>query len=136
MSKAATMSAKAEPQARANGATAWDKVKWTAAILLMSAGLAGFYFISDRSLFLAWVGVLAASGVAVVIAYHTVQGREIAGFLKEAQIEVRKVVWPTRAETVQTTAAVLGVVVLIGFCLWALDLLLGWLVQQLTFGGS
>ncbi|HTT09088.1 MAG TPA: preprotein translocase subunit SecE [Gammaproteobacteria bacterium] len=136
MSKAATMSVKADSQARVNGATTQDKVKWTAAVLLLLGGLAGFYYLSERSLFLAWVSVLAGSVMAVVLAYHTEQGREIAGFLKEAQIEVRKVVWPTRAETVQTTIAVLVVVVVVGVGLWLLDQFLGWLVQQLTFGGS
>ena len=136
MSKAATMSVKAEPQTQANGASTQDKVKWAAAILLLVAGLAGFYYYAERSLLLAWVGVLVATALAVALAYRTERGREIAGFLKEAQIEVRKVVWPTRAETMQTTLAVLVVVVVIGVGLWLLDLFLGWLVQQLTFGGS
>ena len=135
MGNAATMSAKAESQAQANGATTQDKVKWAAAVLLLLAGLAGFYYSAERSLLLAWVGVLAATMMAVALAYRTERGREIAGFLKEAQIEVRKVVWPTRAETMQTTLAVLVVVVVVGVSLWLLDLFLGWLVQQLALGG-
>lgn len=135
MSNTATMSVKADPQIQANGATTLDKVKWATAILLLLAGLAGFYYTAERSLLLAWVGVLVAAVMALALAYRTDRGREIAGFLKEAQIEVRKVVWPTRAETMQTTLAVLVVVVVVGVGLWLLDLFLGWLVQQLALGG-
>jgi preprotein translocase subunit SecE len=135
MGNAATMSVKAESQAQANGATTQDKVKWAAALLLLVAGLVGFYYFAERSLLLAWVGVLAATVMSLALAYRTDRGRELAGFLKEAQIEVRKVVWPTRAETMQTTLAVLVVVVVVGVSLWLLDLFLGWLVQQLALGG-
>ena len=68
-------------------------------------------------------------GVAVGVASQTEKGRSITGFISDSQVEVRKVVWPTRQETIQTTVVVMIVVVLAALFLWLLDLLLGGLIQ-------
>jgi preprotein translocase subunit SecE len=60
------------------------------------------------------------------------QGKAFMQLLKEANVERRKVVWPTRQETTQTTMIVVVVVVLMALVLWGLDSLLGWLVSLLV----
>jgi preprotein translocase subunit SecE len=72
----------------------------------------------------------------VVIALRTEKGRSVAAFFHEAQIEVRKVVWPTREETLQTTGLVIVMVVLFAAVLWALDWLLGHGIQFVIGTGS
>jgi preprotein translocase subunit SecE len=82
------------------------------------------------------LGLLAVAGISVFIAAQSSTGKTIIGFIRGAQTEVRKVVWPTRAETVQTTLAVLLMVFLVGIFLWLLDMVLLWAIQLLTGQGS
>lgn len=109
-----------------------DAFKLALALLLVTGAMAAFYFYSDQSLLLRVVGLLAVGGVAGALALHTAQGRDIWGFFKEAQIEVRKVVWPTRQETTRMTLIVIAMVIAMAAILWLLDALLAWLVQWLT----
>ena len=76
--------------------------------------------------------VLAAAGAAVAIALKTERGAETLEFMQGARTELRKVVWPTRAETTQTTLIVIAMVVIMGLLLWLLDVLLLWLVRLIT----
>jgi preprotein translocase subunit SecE len=108
-----------------------DTVKLFVALALLIAGVMGFYYFSAESTLVRVVGLLAVVGVAVFIATTTAKGRQLAGFMGNARTEVRKMVWPTRVETTQTTLIVLGVVVLVGIFLWLLDSLLGWIIRQL-----
>ena len=103
-----------------------DTVKIFASVLIVIGGLVGFYVYADYSLLLRVVALIACVIVAVLITLNTEKGRDIWGFFHEAQIEVRKVVWPTRQETVQTTGIVILVVLLAAALMWMLDLLLGW----------
>jgi preprotein translocase subunit SecE len=102
--------------------------------IFVIAGLAGFYMFEEKSVLLGVILLLAAIAVAVGIALYTDQGRRVWGFIKEAQIEVKKVVWPTRDETVKTTLAVVAVVVVVAVFLWLLDMFLGWSLQAFTGG--
>ena len=70
--------------------------------------------------------MLVGVGISVAIALQTVKGKEIWGYFRDAQIEVRKVVWPTRQETIQTTLIVIVMVILVAIILWLLDMFLGW----------
>jgi preprotein translocase subunit SecE len=81
------------------------------------------------------LGLLVAAGVSVFIAAQSTSGRNIISFISGAKAEVRKVVWPTRAETMQTTMAVLLMVLLVGIFLWLLDMVLLWAIQILTGQG-
>ena len=101
------------------------------ALLVLVGSLVGFYYFGDAPKLYRVVGMLVAVGVAVAIALQTDKGRQVSGFVRESQIEVRKVVWPTRQETVQTTIFVLIVVVIFGILLWVLDLLLAGLIQSI-----
>ena len=113
-----------------------DLIKMIVAAFIVAAAVVGFYIYSDQSTPLRVAGLLAAVGVAAWIGLQTEPGRTLWNFILEAQIEVRKVVWPTRQETVQTTLLVIGVVILAALILWGLDSVLGWAVKKLIGGGS
>lgn len=115
---------------------ALDTAKLALALLIVIAALAGFYFFADYSMLYRVLGLLAAIGVSVAIALRTGKGRQIWGYFHEAQIEVRKVVWPTRQETVQTTLIVIIMVIIVALILWGLDALLGWLIGMLMGHGA
>ncbi|MEM7294222.1 MAG: preprotein translocase subunit SecE [Pseudomonadota bacterium] len=109
-----------------------DVVKHVLALAIVVAALAAFYVYAEESLLYRVLGVLAALGVAVAIFYQTDAGRQLWAFGQAARTEVRKVVWPTRAETLQTTLIVFVIVLLIGLFLWLLDLMLGSAFQMVT----
>jgi preprotein translocase subunit SecE len=111
--------------------SAIDTFKLMTAVLVLIAGVAGFYYFEEESQLLRVLGMLAVAVVASFIAASSDQGRRGLGFVRDARVEVRKVVWPTRQETLQTTAAVLFMVVLVAIMLWLFDMFLGWGVSQL-----
>ena len=125
------MNAKAETQGGR-----LDALKLWAAILLMGAGIVGFYYFSSMILVLRVLGLLVVAAVSAAIAYQTDVGRQVVGFVTGAQNEVRRMVWPSRTETLQTTMAVIFIVLLVGVFLWLLDMFLLRAVQFLTGQGS
>lgn len=108
-----------------------DTVKLALALLMVVGGIVGFYLYPELSTLLRALGLLAIIGAAVAVAYQTDKGRQIWGFFQDAQIEVRKVVWPSRQETVQTTLLVLVMVVIVALIMWLLDMFLGWAIRLL-----
>jgi preprotein translocase subunit SecE len=129
--KEVIMNAKAEAQVGR-----LDSLKLWAAILLMGAGIYGFYYFSDVMIVLRVLGLLAVAAIAIAIAYQTGMGRQVVGFVSGAQNEVRRMVWPSRTETLQTTMAVVFIVLVVGVFLWLLDMVLLRAVQFLTGQGS
>jgi len=125
------MSAKAEQQ----GSKA-DTFKLLFALLLIVAGSIAFYKYAEYSLLMRVLALLAVAGVAVFIAMQTDKGRFAWSFIGGARTEVRKVIWPTRAETMQTTLMVVIMVILVGILLWIMDSFLLWAVKQLTGQGD
>lgn len=113
-----------------------DALKGAVAIVLLVAGTAAFYVLADHSLLYRVIGLLVVVGVALAIAAQTEKGRTAITFIREARTEVRKVVWPTRKETMQTTGMVLVVVVIVAIFLWMLDGLLAWAVGRLLGWGD
>jgi preprotein translocase subunit SecE len=109
----------------------FDTLKLMAALLVLIAGVGGFYYFEDESQLLRVLGMLAIAVIAFLIAATTDIGRRSLGFAKDARVEVRKVVWPTRQETLQTTVAVLIMVVIVAIMLWLFDMFLGWSVSTL-----
>jgi preprotein translocase subunit SecE len=109
-----------------------DAVMLGLAGVLVAGALAAFYYFGDQSLLLRVVGLLAVIGLALALGFCTQKGRDIWAFVKEAQLEVRKVVWPTRQETVRMTLIVVLMVVTVAGFLWVLDSGLSWLVHWLT----
>ena len=113
-----------------------DRIKLIVALLLVGGGIGGFYVYSDLPALYRVLGLLVVFGVAVAIMLSTEAGKKAWGFLQDARTEVRKVVWPTRKETSQTTLLIMISVVIVGIMLWGLDSLLLWAVQLLTGQGS
>ncbi|MEE9320980.1 MAG: preprotein translocase subunit SecE [Granulosicoccus sp.] len=109
-----------------------DTMKLVLAAALGVAGLVAFYVFSEYSLLFRVVGLLTVFAVAVAILYQTALGKRIVGFFRDARTEVRKVVWPSRAETTQTTATVFIIVLIVGVFLWLFDMLLSWLFRIIT----
>ena len=112
----------------------FDLVKLVIAALIVIAAVAGFYIFADQSTPLRVAGLLVATGVAAWIGLQTEPGRNLWNFLQDAQVEVRKVVWPTRQETTQTTLLVIAVVILAALILWGLDSVLSWAIRLLIGG--
>lgn len=109
-----------------------DLVKWLMVWLLLGGAVYGFYHFSDSSLLLRVVGLLAVAGVAGWIASQTEKGRASLRFLHDAHIEVRKVVWPTRQETLHMTLIVLVMVTILSILVYIVDGILFWIVKLLT----
>jgi len=98
----------------------------------VAAAIGGFYYFDDHPQWLRVIALLVAAGIGVVIALQTAPGKAAWAFRRDAITEVRKVVWPTRKETAQTTGVVLIVVIIMAILLWLLDLFLAWAVRFLT----
>ncbi len=112
--------------------TRFDGLKWTLVFLLVAAGIvANEYFATVAWSIRAAVGIIAAA-VVLLIAAQTAKGQKAWGFFKGSRTELRKVAWPSRQETVQTTLIVVAVVVLMALILWGLDSLFMWFVGQVT----
>ena len=112
-----------------------DLVKWIGAAVLLVAALAAFYLFPDESLLFRVVGLLVVAGVCGAIVYTTEKGRTLWLFLRDARTEVRKVVWPTRAETLQTTGIVIVMVSILAVIMWGFDSLLSVAVKSLLGSG-
>jgi len=108
-----------------------DTFKLMTAVVVLITGVVGFYYFEEESQLLRVLGMLAVVIVAFLIIATTDKGRRGLGFAKDARIEVRKVVWPTRQETLQTTIAVLIMVIIVAIMLWLFDMFLGWSVSRL-----
>ena len=119
------------PKVEAEGSNL-DTAKLTAAIVLLVGAVVAFYWFAEHSLLLRVLGLLAVAGVALFVGSQTLVGGRALGFLSDARTEVRKVVWPTRQETLQTTLAVVVMVVIMGLFLWLLDLVLFGLTRLLS----
>ncbi|MBT3145802.1 preprotein translocase subunit SecE [Neptunomonas phycophila] len=108
----------------------FDGLKWLVVVLLVAAGVVGNSYYADQSLLYRVVALLAVALVAGFVAFQTAKGKAFFTLCKESKNEIRKVVWPTRQETLQTTAMVVVAVLVIGLFLWGLDSLLGWVVSS------
>ena len=118
------------------GASALDTVKLVAAVAILVGGVAGFYLLSSYPLAVRWVLVLASLGVGIVVALQSVQGRTFWQFVQGSRVELRKVVWPTRQETLQTTLVVFVAVLAMAIFFWILDWILGGITAALAGRGG
>ncbi|HED19262.1 MAG TPA: preprotein translocase subunit SecE [Gammaproteobacteria bacterium] len=117
-------------------ASGLDTVKLALALALLVGGVVAFYWFADQSLLVRVLALLGITGVAVFIASQTTLGRTTWSFVGATRTEVRKVVWPTRAETMQTTMAVLFIVVVMGIVLWLMDMVLLRAIRLMTGQGG
>ena len=111
-----------------------DNVKLVAAVALLAAGIGGYYLLAEQALIVRVLAVIGGAVAAVAVAWFTEPGKTFAGFSRESITEVKKVVWPTRKETIQTTAAVFAFVVLMAVFLWITDKGLEWVLYDLIMG--
>lgn len=119
--------------------TSLDFIKWLLAGVVFAAAVVGNVYYDELaalvnippSLIVQVLGVAALMAISGFLALSTTRGQAFKVLLKEANVERRKVVWPTRQETIQTTLIVVVVVFITGLILWAIDSVLGWLTRLL-----
>lgn len=109
-----------------------DSLKWSAVAVLALLGIVGNHYFSGEPLLYRVIVFLILTAGCLYLAYGTAKGQQIVVMLGEARVEIRKVVWPTRQETMQTTLIVVAVVLVMALLLWGLDSLLGWLVSLIA----
>jgi preprotein translocase subunit SecE len=113
-----------------------DKVKLAAAAVFLVGGIYAYYFFAASSTLLGVVVLLVIGGVGVAVAMQTAPGRALWQFAAASRMEVRKVVWPTRQETLQTTLVVIVMVLILSIVLWLFDMVLVTILQALTGKGG
>ena len=115
-----------------NQGGAMDSLKWGVVVLVLLAAVVGNYYFDTVSVLVRAIGVVVAIATALGIAATTVKGKNAWEFAQESRLEVRKVVWPTRQETMQTTLIVFVVTAILALFLWGLDAVLVRLVSFIT----
>jgi preprotein translocase subunit SecE len=123
------MNTKAEIQVNKDQVANLDAFKWAAAAALIAFGLFGYYHYAQYPAAYRAIGLIPVVGLAFFVAVTTAQGSAFWALLREALVEVRRVVWPTRQETTQTTLVVVAVVFVMALVLWGLDAAFGKLVS-------
>ena len=108
-----------------------NKIKLLVAFLLLVAGIAGFYLLADKATVLRILAVLAGLGASIAVLWTTPIGQQSLGFVGESVVEARKVVWPTRKETIQTTTVVFVLVLIMAAFLAVVDIGFAYMVQWL-----
>lgn len=116
--------------------TTTDKIRLVLAFILLMAGVAGYYFFAGLAPVLRILVVLAGVGAAAAVAWTSQPGKQFYAFSRESAAETRRVVWPTRKETLQMTGVVFLLVVVVALFLWVVDASLMWLVQLLMGQGA
>ena len=110
----------------------FDLLKWLVVVALVVVGVVGNQYYSAQPILYRVLVLLALAGAAAFVGLQTGRGKAFFVLAKEARAEIRKVVWPTRQETTQTTLIVVAVVLVMALLLWGLDSLLGWLVSLIV----
>ena len=111
-----------------------DKAKLGLAVVMVLASLAGFYLLSKQGQVAQWGALIAGLVAAVVIFMSSEVGKQFLAFGRDSVREVKKVVWPTRKETIQMTAYVFAFVVVMAMFLWMTDKTLEWVFYDLILG--
>lgn len=106
-----------------------DSLKWLVVAALITVAVVGNQYFAAESILYRAIGVLLVAAAALFVAAQTAKGSAMLVLGREARAEIRKVVWPNRQETVQTTLIVVAVVLVMGLILWGLDSLFGWVVS-------
>ena len=114
--------------------TGADKAKLAAVAALVIASVAGFYLLAKQGAVVQWAALIVGLLVAAGVFFVSESGRQFVAFAKDAWREVKKVVWPTRKETLQMTAYVFAFVVIRALFLWFTDKTLEWVLYDLVLG--
>ena len=121
---------------KAQDAGGADTVKLVAAILLVVAGIAGYYILGNQPVWLRWLAVAAGIVLASVVIAFSRYGTALKQFITDSRVELRKIVWPNRQETGMTTLVVFVFLLIAGVFFWGLDLALAWATRALTGQGG
>jgi len=113
-----------------------DTVKLVLAALVLVGGIVFYYYDEEQSLLLRVAVVLVAAVVGAAIAMQTTQGQTLWRFIRDSRVEIRKVIWPTRQEALQTTLTVMVFALILGIFFWGLDFFLLWITRLLTGQGG
>jgi preprotein translocase subunit SecE len=105
-------------------------------IVILVGGIFAYYYYGSESVLLRTLGVLVAFVLAIWVALQSAQGKTLWAFIQSARVELRKVVWPTREEAVQTTIIVIVFAMIMGTFFWLLDLFLLWFTRFITGQGA
>ena len=109
----------------------FDLIKWVAVTFLVTGGIwANWYYSDEINVLIRAVALVAVAAIAGLIGIQTERGKRLWETAREARSEIRRVVWPTRQETIQTTAVVILLMILFSLILWGLDSFLSWLVKS------
>ena len=117
-------------------ATFVDTVKLALAVLILLAGLVSYYYFANSAVLLRAFGVVVAVAAGIGVVFTSFQGQLLWKFIQGARVELRKVVWPTREETIQTTLVVLVFALIGGVFFWLLDVVLLFATKQITGQGG
>jgi preprotein translocase subunit SecE len=115
--------------------SSFDGLKWILAIIALAGAVYANHYLVDGSVLIRVAVIIVLVAVGLGIGFTTTKGKNGLAFAKESRIEARKVVWPTRGETVQTTLIILVAVTLVSLLLWGLDAILVNLISFLTVRG-
>jgi preprotein translocase subunit SecE len=115
---------------------ALDTVKLVAAAAVLLGGIVAYYYFSDASILLRVLGLLACLVAGLGIVFLTAQGRQIWEFIQGSQVEIRKVVWPSRQETLNTTLIVMGLTLVVALFFLLVDSILLKITQFVTGQGG
>ena len=111
-----------------------DKLKFAIALLLVVAGIAGFYMLAEQAMVVRVLAVLAGIAAGSGVAWFTEPGQRFVELGRESIAEAKKVVWPSRKETLQTTGVVFAFVLAMAIMLWITDKSLEWVLYDLILG--
>ncbi len=112
------------------GQSVTDWFKWIVVAVIVAGGVFGNWYYQDQSLLYRVLALLALAAVAALLSFQTTQGKALWTLIKESRVEIRRVVWPTRQETTQTTFIVVLLVLAFSMILWGLDSSLSWVVSK------
>jgi len=114
--------------------TGADKAKLGAAVALVIAALAGFYLLGKQGQVAQWGALLVGLAAAFLVFMTSEPGKEFVAFGRDSWKEVKKVVWPTRKESIQMTAYVIAFCAVMALFLWLTDKTLEWVFYDLILG--
>ena len=98
---------------------------------VLITGMILFYYYCDVRLFYRVVGMISVVILSSFIAYQSDFGKLVYSYVTDSKVELKRVTWPTKQETTQTTLGVIFVVIVVGILLWLFDMLLGWAIGTL-----
>ena len=118
------------------GSSVLETAKLLLAVIAVIAGIGGYYWFPDLPTAVRILMVLGGVAAGAAFLFWSVQGQTVWQFVQGSRVELRKMVWPTRQETLQTTLVVFVFVLVLGVFFWLVDMLLAWATRHLTGQGG